>query len=155
MNKQNYLQLEVTVHCTEKKKDQQNKKATYEHREKYLQAISLCMCCYCCSVTHSCMTLDDTINCSTPGFPVVHHLLELIQTHVHYIWLVMPSNHFIFCGSHFLLPSIFPRIRVFSNESALRIRWPKYWSFNLSISPFNKYSGLISFRIDRLDLLAV
>ena len=69
------------------------------------------------------------------------------------IQLVMPSNHFIFCGSHFLLPSIFPRIRVFSNESALCIRWPKYWSF--SISPSNEHSGLISFRMDWLDLLAV
>ena len=123
--------------------------------KKYLQTISLCMCFYCCSVTHSCMTLGDTINCSMPGFPVVHHLPELTQTHVHYIWLVMPSNHLIFCGSRFLLPSIFPSIRVFSNESVFHIRWPKYWSFSFSINPFNKYSGLISFRINRLDLFAI
>ena len=68
---------------------------------------------------------------------------------------VMPSNHRIFCHPLLLPPSIFPSIRVFSNESALCMRWPKYWSFSFSISPFNKYSGLISFRIDLLDLLAV
>ena len=68
---------------------------------------------------------------------------------------VMPSNHLILCHPFLLLPSIFPSIRLFSKESALRIRWPKYWSFSFSISPSNKYSGLISFRIDWLDLLAV
>ena len=68
---------------------------------------------------------------------------------------VMPSNHLILCCPLLLLPSIFPSIRVFSNESALRIRWPKYWSFSFKISPFNEYSGLSSFRMDWLDLLAV
>ena len=68
---------------------------------------------------------------------------------------VMPSNHLILCCPLLLLPSIFPSIRVFSNESALRIRWPKYWSFSFNLSPFNEYSGLISFRMDWLDLLAV
>ena len=68
---------------------------------------------------------------------------------------VMPSNHLILCPPLLLLPSVFPSIRVFSNESALRIRWPKYWSFSLSISPSNEHSGLISFRMDWLDLLAV
>ena len=68
---------------------------------------------------------------------------------------VMPSNHFILCRPLLLLPSIFPSIRVFSNESVLHIRWPKYWSFSSSISPSNDYSGLISFRMDWLDLLAV
>ena len=68
---------------------------------------------------------------------------------------VMPSNHLIFCHPLLLLPLIFPSIKVFSNESALHIRWPKYWSFSFSISPSNEYSGLISFRIDWLDLLAV
>ena len=67
----------------------------------------------------------------------------------------MPSNHFILCHSLLLLPSVFPRIRVFSNESALCIRWPKYWSFSFSISPLNEYSALIFFRIDWFDLLAV
>ena len=71
------------------------------------------------------------------------------------IELVMPSNHLILCRPLLLLPSIFPSIRVFSNESALRIRWPKFWSFSFSISPSNEYSGLISFRMDWLDLLAV
>ena len=68
---------------------------------------------------------------------------------------VMPSNHLILCGHLLLLPSIFPSIRVFSNESALHIRWPKYWSFSFSISPSNEHPGLISFRMDWLDLLAV
>ena len=75
-----------------------------------------------------------------------------IQTHVQ---LVMPSNHLILCCPLLLLPSIFPRIRVFLNESVLSIRWPKYWTFSFSISPANEYSGLISFMIDWLDLLAV
>ena len=72
-----------------------------------------------------------------------------------FIELVMPSNHLILCCPLLPLPSIFPYIRVFSTESALRIRWPKYWSFNFTISPSNEYSGLISFRKDWLDLLAV
>ena len=72
-----------------------------------------------------------------------------------YIELVMPSNHLILCHPLLFLRSIFPSIRVFSNESVLHIRWPKYWSFSFSISPFNKYSGLIYFRIDWLDFLAV
>ena len=71
------------------------------------------------------------------------------------IKLVMPSNHLILCRSLFLLPSVFPSIRVFSSESVLHIRWPKYWSFSFSISPSNEYSGLISFRMDWFDLLAV
>ena len=77
-------------------------------------------------------------------------LLKLMATE-----LVMPSNHLILCRPLLLLPSIFPSIRVFSNESFLRIRWPKYWCFSFSISPSNEYSGLISFRVDWLDLLAV
>ena len=78
------------------------------------------------------------------------HLLKLIS-----IELVMPSNHLILCHLLLLLPSIFPSIRVFSNESVLCIRWPKYWSFSFNISPSNEYSGLISFRMDWLDLLAI
>ena len=95
----------------------------------------------------------DPMDCSTPGFPVHHHLPELAQTHV--FESVMPSNHLILCHSLLFLPSIFPSIRVFPNESALCIRWPKYWSFSFSISPSNEYSGLISLRIDWFDLLAV
>ena len=105
------------------------------------------------SVTQSCPTLCDPMNCSTPGLFVHHQLLESTQTHVHCV--SDGFNHLILCHPLLLLPSIFPRIRVFSNESALCIRWPKYWSFSFSISPTNKYSGLISFRIDWFDLLAV
>ena len=87
-----------------------------------------------------------------PGFPVHRQLPEFIQTHVHAS--VMPSNHLILYRPLLLLPLIFPSIRVFSNESVLCIRWPKYWSFRFSISPSSEYSGLISCRIDWLDLLA-
>ena len=86
-------------------------------------------------------------DCNMPSFPVHHQLLDLTQTHVHE--LVMPSNHLILCCPLLLLPSIFPSIRVFSSESVLHIRWPKFWSS--SISPFNEHSGLISFRMDWLD----
>ena len=86
------------------------------------------------------------------AFPVHHQLTKLTQTHAHRV--VMPSNHLILCHAP-LLPSTFPSIGVFSNESVLHIRWPKYWSFSFSISPSNEYSELISFRIDWLDLLAV
>ena len=99
------------------------------------------------------MTLCHPMACSTPGFPVHHQLPELAQTHVHLV--VMPSNHLILCRPLLFLPSISPSISVFSNESALCIRWPKYWSFSFSISPSSEYSGLISFRMDWLDLLAV
>ena len=95
--------------------------------------------------TKSCLTLCDSVDCSMPGFLVFHYLLEFTKIHVNE--LVMLSNHLIFCCPLLLLPSMFPSIRVFSNESALCIRWPKYWSFCFSISPSNKYSGLISFRI--------
>ena len=91
------------------------------------------------------------MNCSMPGFPVLHHLWSLLT--LMSIESVMPSNHLILCHPLLLQPSIFPSIRVFSSESVLCIRWPKYWSF--SISPSNEYSGLISFRIDWLDLLAI
>ena len=93
------------------------------------------------------------MNCSTPGLPV-HHQLPGSPKPMS-IESVMPSNHLILCRPLLLLPSIFPSIRVFSNESALCIRWPKYWSFSCSISPFNEHPGLISFRMDWLDLFAV
>ena len=104
------------------------------------------------SVAQLCLTLCDSVDCSTPGFPVYHHLPELTQTHGH--WVGDPSNHLILCRP-FLPPLIFPSIRVFSKDLVLCIRWPKYWSFSFSISPSNEYSGLISFRMDWLDLLAV
>ena len=89
------------------------------------------------------------MDCSTQGLPVHHsqNLLKLMS-----IESVMPSNHLIFCDPLHLLPSIFPSIRVFSNESALHIRWPKYWSFSFKIIPSNEYSGLISLRMDRFPL---
>ena len=93
------------------------------------------------------------MDCSTPGFPVLHQLPEL--TKLMSIKSVMPCHHLILCLPLLLLPSVFPSIRVFSNHSVLSIRWPKYWSFSFSISPSNEYSGLISFRIDWFDLLGV
>ena len=105
------------------------------------------------SVTQSCLTLWDPMDCSMPGFPVHHQLPELAETHVHWVSDAIQTSHPLL--SPFSLPSIFPSIRVFSNESVLCIRWSKYWSFSFSISPSNKYSGLISFRMDWLDLLAV
>ena len=108
------------------------------------------------SVQFSCSVMSDSLQphglkhtrplCITNSWS----LLKLMS-----IELVMPSNHLILCHPLLLLPSIFPSIRVFSNESVLHIRWPKYWSISFSISPFNEYSGLISFRIDWLALLAV
>ena len=99
-----------------------------------------------------CPTLCDIMNCSVTGFPVLHYLLEFVPTQV--LWISDAIQHLILCRP-LLLPLIFPSIRVFSNESVLHIRWPKYWSFSFSISPSNEYSGLISFRVDWLDLLAV
>ena len=93
------------------------------------------------------------MDCSTLGFPVLHYLPEFIQTHVLSIKSMIPSNHLILWHSLLLLPSLFPNIRVFSNKLALHIKWPKYRSF--SISPSSEYSGLISFRIDQFDLLAM
>ena len=104
-------------------------------------------------VAQSCLTLCNCMDCSTPGFPVHHQLPELAQSHVHRVGDVIQP--FIPCLPRLLLPSIVPSIRVFSNESALSIWWPEYWSSSFSISPSNEYSGLISFRIDWLDLLAV
>ena len=90
---------------------------------------------------------------STPGFPVHYHSQSSLK--LMSIESVMPSNHLILCRPLLPLPSTFPSIRVFSNESVLHIRWPKYWSFSFSISTSNEYSGLISFRMDWLDLFAV
>ena len=92
------------------------------------------------------------MDCSTPGFPVHHQLPELAQTHIHGVGDAIQPSHPLL--SPLLPPSVFPSIRVFSSESVLCIRWPKYWCFSFSISPSNEYSGLISFGIDWLDLLA-
>jgi len=105
------------------------------------------------SVTQSCLTLCDPMNRSTPGLPVHHQLLEFTQTHVHRVSDAIHTSHAL--SSLLLLPPIPPSIRVFSNESTLRMRWPNYWSFSFSISPSNEHPGLNSFRMDWLDLLAV
>ena len=108
---------------------------------------------FCCSVTKSCLTLrPDGLQHTRPPCPSLspRSLLKLMS-----IESLMLSNHLILCHPLLLLPSIFPSIWIFSNESALCIRWPKYWSFSFSISPSTENSGLISFKIDRFDLLAV
>ena len=109
---------------------------------------------YCCrcSVPKPCPTLCDSMDCSTPVFSVLHHLLVLAKTHVNRVSDTIQPSHPLSSPS---LPAFFPSIRVFSNKSPLHIRCPKYWSFSFSISPSNGYSGLISFKIDWFDLLAV
>ena len=117
---------------------------------------------YCCrnpgersvlSVTQSCPSLCDPMDYTTPGFPVHHQLQESTQTHVHWVSDAIQPSHSLPSPSP---PSFnFASIRVFSTKSVLRLRWPKYWSFSFSISPFNEYSGPISFRMNWLDLLAV
>ena len=102
------------------------------------------------SVTQSCMTLCNPMDWNTSGVPVHKQLPEFTQTHFQ-----MPSNHLIFLHPLLLGPSIFPSMMVFSNESVLPMRWPQYWSASFSISPFNEYSGLTSFRIDWFDLPVV
>ncbi|XP_055393229.1 uncharacterized protein LOC129621162 isoform X1 [Bubalus kerabau] len=105
------------------------------------------------SVAQACPTLCEPMNRSTPGLPVHHQLRSSLR--LTSIESVMPSSHLILCHPLLLLPPISPSIRVFSNESTLRIRWPKYWSFSFSIIPSKEHPGLISFRMDWLDLLAV
>ena len=100
------------------------------------------------SVFQWCATLCDSMDCSMPSFTVHQQLLEHAKTHVHQVGdIIQPSHHL---HPVFFPPSIFPSTRVFSSESVLPIRWPKYWSFNFSINPSNEYSGLISFRMDLL-----
>ena len=105
------------------------------------------------SVTQPCPTLYNPMNCSMPGLPVRHQLLESTQTHVHWVGDAIPPSHPLMSPSP---PALnLSSIRVFSNESVLHIRWPKYWSFSFNISPSNEHPGLISFKMDWLDLLAV
>ena len=105
-------------------------------------------CCY-CSVIRLCLTFCNPMDCSMSGFPVLHHLLELAQTCVH--WVSDAIQHLIHCCFLLLLPSVFPNIRAISSESVLCIRWPKYWSF--SLIPSNEYSGPLSFMIDWFNSL--
>ena len=105
------------------------------------------------SVAQSCLTLCDLMDCSMPGLPVHTNSWSLLK--LMSVVSVMPSNRLILCHLLLLPSSIFPSIRVFSNESVLHVGWPRYWSFSFSISSSNEYSGLISFRTDWLDLLAV
>ena len=111
-----------------------------------LNMVSFC----CCSVAKLGPTLCSPKDCSMPGFPVLHYFLEFAQTHVHWIGDVIQPSHPLL--PRFPPPSVFPSIRVFSNELALWIRWPKYWNFSFSTSPSNENLGLISFRIDWFDL---
>ena len=105
------------------------------------------------SVAHLCSTLCNPMDCSTPGLPVHHQLLEFTHTHVHRVSDAIQPSHPL--SSPFPPTLNLSNIRVFSNESVLRIRWPKYWSFSFNISPSNEHPGPISFRMDCLDLLAV
>ena len=123
------------------------------HEQTYKLTFRTELICCCCSVVKSCQILCNSMNCSMPDFPVLHFsqsLLKFMRTE-----LVMLSNYLILCHPLLLLPSIFPSIRVFSNELALHIKWPKYCSIRFSISPSNEYSGLISFRMDWFDLLTI
>ena len=132
-----------------------NECSLYRHSNNYMkfQNLDISSVQY-SSAAQYCPTLCDPMDCSTPDFPVLttipQSLLKLMSTES-----VMPSNHLILCHPLFLLPSIFPNIRVFCSEPVLRIRWSKCWSFSFGISPSNEYSGLIFFRVDWLDLLAV
>ena len=103
------------------------------------------------SVAQSCLTICDPMNCSTPGLPVNHQLPELTQTHVHRVGDAI--QHLILCRPLLLLPSIFPSIRIFSNESLLCFRWPNYWSFNFSISPYSEHSLEVFFNFVFTNLL--
>ena len=125
----------------------------WQEREEDLRLYIFQMCTFAVqfsSVAQLCPTLCDTMNCSTPGLPVHHQLLVFTQTRVHWV-----GDALILCRPLLLLPPIPPSISVFSNESTLHMRWPKYWSFSLSIIPSKEIPGLISFRMDWLDLLAV
>ena len=108
---------------------------------------------YCCLVAKLCLTLCDPIDCSMSGFPVLHHLPEFAQTHVHWVGDATQPSHPLSAASRPVFS--LAKNQVFPDELSLCIRWPKYWSFSFSISPSTEYSGLISFRIDWFDLLAI
>ena len=154
-NSFSYSLFGMLSHDTKNKTFQKMFKSHDEHKYPFFLKLIKILKFLLFSVTKSCPTLCDSRDCSTRSqvsmSTISWSLLKLISTES-----VMPSNHLILCCPLLLLPSIFPSIRVFSNEMALRIRWPKYWSFfGFSISPSDEYSGLIFFRIDWFDLLAV
>ena len=153
------LSYDKFMHCLSFFAWRQNKnipKQTTARKKTPLCILAQCSACLQCFVVQSLSHVHLFATPWTAGreaflsITISQSLLKLMS-----IELVMPSNHLVLCRPLLLLPSILPRIRVFSNESALRIRWPKYWSFSFSISPSNECSGLISFRMDWLDLLAV
>ena len=134
------LMCNVGGHCILGREEAQT------NRRNLIFNFFLVFLCCCCSVTQLCLSLCDPMDCSMQAslsFTITQSLLKLMS-----IELVMPSNHLILGHLLLLLSSIFPTIKVFSNELALHVRWPKYWNFSFSISPSNEYSGLISFRID-------
>ena len=131
-----YIYIAESLRCTEAIKT--TLKINYTSKNKFLKII------FCCSVSQLCPTLCNPMDCSTPGFSVILSP----RTCSNSAESIMPSNHHILCHPLLFLPSIFPSIQVFSNESSLCIRWPYYWNFSFSISLCNEYSGLISFRID-------
>ena len=122
-------------------------KKTFENVNNYLITLSVS------SVARSCLTLCGPMDCSMPGCPILYYLLEIAQTHVHWVSDAKQPSHPLSSPSP---PALnLSRHQVLPNESVLHMRWPKYWSFSFNISPSNEYSGLISFRMDWLDLLAV
>ena len=145
--------LTASVPVSEISSKKQIKKIWYYQRTLCLFVALGSLGCQVNLVTQSCLIFGDLMACSMQDFPVHPYSQSLLK--LMSIESVMPSSHLILCYPLLLLPSIFPSIRVFSNESVLLIRWSKYWSFSFSISPSNEYSGLISIRIDWFDLLAV
>ena len=114
------------------------------------------ICCCCCSVAKSCLTPCNPMDCSTPGFPVLHYLLHFAQTHVHWVGdAIQPSHPLMPPFPPALNPSQHQGLFKWVSSDTMSIRWPKYWSFSFSIIPSSEYSGLISFRIDWFDFLAV
>ena len=152
MNKQNYFQKEGEVNsakCCSAKECSKDRNHTFRtHAFRTDASYSLLL--FSCSVVSNSVTPQTAARQDSLSFTVSRSLIKLMSMDS-----VMPSNHLVLCHLLFLLPSIFPSIRVFSNELPLHTRWPKYWSFGFSISPSNEQSGLISFRIDWFDLLAV
>ena len=137
----------------DRKNPERNQRRKYTMANKHIKRGWTSLVIQFSSVTQLCPALCDPMDCSTPGFSVHHQLPELAQTNVHWVSDAIQPSHPL--SSPPPPASIFPSMRVFSSESVLHIRWPKYWSFSFNISPSNEYSGLISFRIDWFDLLAV